>query len=133
MNASIGFLTPAVFFTAGITGRTGLRSDHHAGAAVVAGAASDFAPPLIQSRSVFTSAAVSGVLPGGIWTSPSRRTALYSKLASAFPGTIAGPRLPPLRMVARSRRSRSDIRVGPWQLRHFASRIVRADFSTGVD
>src|SRR5437879_11819720 len=123
MKASIGFRTQEVFFTAGATGRTGFLNDHHDDA-VVPEFVSERAPALIQSRSALISEGERGVFPGGICSSPSRRTALYSKLASALPGTTAGPRLPPFKMDAGSRKSRSDIRDSPWQAIHFVSRTA---------
>src|SRR5262252_3573569 len=122
MNASIGFRTRAASFTEGTGGRTGFLNDHHDGVGAL-GPPVHFAPPLIQSRIDATSAAVSAPLPGGIWTSPSRRTALYSRLSSALPGTIAGPRFPPCRIVARSRTSRPDIFASPWHAAHLVSRM----------
>src|SRR5437762_2804442 len=134
MNASIGLRTRAASLTVGTAGRIGFLNDHHDGDSEVAGAVSDhLAPSLIQSRIASTSAAVSADLPGGIFNSPSRRTAWYSRLCSALPGTIAGPRFPPLNKVARSRTSRSDIFVGPWQAMHFVARTVLAVFSEGSD
>jgi hypothetical protein len=60
------------------------------------------APRLIHSVKIAIS--FGGSLgPGGIWISPSWRTTSTNTLCSGLPGTIAGPRLPPLRRLSRSR------------------------------
>ena len=45
--------------------------------------------------------------PGGIWISPSWRRTSISTLSSGFPGTIAGPWLPPFRRLSRLRKEMS--------------------------
>src|SRR6266540_994868 len=49
------------------------------------------------------------------------------RLSSAFPGTIAGPREPPLRRVSRCRTSRPDVREAPWQTAQLPTRRLTAD------
>src|SRR5205809_8100471 len=49
------------------------------------------------------------------------------RLSSAFPGTIAGPRDPPLRRVSRCRTSRPDVWAAPWQTAHLPTRRLTAD------
>src|SRR6266540_1763733 len=131
MKASIGFRTQEEFFTGGTAGRKGFLNDHQGPASREVD--SQRAPFWIQSRNALISDMERGVFPGGICNSPSRFTALYSKLASALPVTTAGPRLPPFSMVASSRTSRSDMRAAPWQATHFASRTAFAAFSTELD
>src|ERR1044071_3247467 len=65
---------------------------------------------------------------GGILrTSPLPATALYSRLSAALPGTMAGPREPPLSRLSRVVRTRPDIALdSPWQVRHFPCRMARA-------
>ena len=72
-----GIADAAASFTAGTAGRTGFLERPPASRPLSSDAVEvHFAPALIQSRMALTSAAVSAVLPGGICTSPSRRTAL---------------------------------------------------------
>ncbi len=47
-------------------------------------------------------------------------TRRYARLASALPGTRAGPFSPPFKRPSRVRRSRPDIwSVSPWHCKHF--------------
>src|SRR5260370_37823644 len=65
---------------------------------------------------------------GGIRrTSPLPDTALYSRLSAALPGTMAGPREPPLSRFSRVVITRPDIALdSPWQARHFSCRMATA-------
>src|SRR6185437_6671203 len=95
MKASIGFFAPS-----GTAGRTGLRNAHQVPAGDRAPAVHT-APASIQSLIAETSFGVSEP-PGGIETSPACATALYRRLSADLPGTIAGPRVPPLSRVSRA-------------------------------
>src|SRR5581483_4852043 len=91
----------------GTAGRTGLRNAHQvaAGTGVPAGQAGPAAiPSLIAETSFGLSEPV-----GGIETSPTCATALYRRLSEDLPGTIAGPRFPPLSSVSRAVTFRPDI------------------------
>src|SRR5437763_12937792 len=76
-----------------------------------------------------TSAAGNPPPTGGIRrTSPLPDTALYSRLSAALPGTMAGPRAPPLRRFSRVVSTSPDIVLdSPWQVRHFACRMATAE------
>ena len=78
-----------------------------------------------------TSAAESGVFPGGIFSSPSRLIALISRLSADLPGTIAGPRVPPFRSDSGPAHRDRTYAPAHGTAAQFAARIVRADSSSG--
>src|SRR5438552_18190655 len=66
--------------------------------------------------------------PGGIFSSPFRATALYNRLSSGFPGTMAGPRPPPffrLSPLAMDNPPLGLLSSGPWQVKQFLDRTSR--------
>src|SRR5438034_10635868 len=65
---------------------------------------------------------------GGIFSSPLRVTALYNRLSSGFPGTIAGPRPPPffrLSALAMDNPPLGLVTSGPWQVKQFLDKTSR--------
>src|SRR4029079_16270839 len=118
MKASIGLATAAGLFTEGIWGRTGFLNAHQDASDFLPDASSHGAPFAIHSRIADISVADSPCLPGGIFRAPSRSIAFIRRLWSGFPGTMAGPLVPPFSNVSRLRRSRPDIFAAPWQEAH---------------
>src|SRR5262245_11705180 len=94
MKASTGVRTHASL-SAGTFGRTGLWKAHHDCACDCAvDRLGQFAPLAIHFS--ITAISVSGSFgPGGIASSLVRRIAFTTRLPDAFPGAIAGPRVPP--------------------------------------
>src|SRR5436190_12402925 len=70
--------------------------------------------------------------PGGIFSSPLRATALYNRLSSGFPGTIAGPRPPPffrLSPLAMDNPPLGLVISGPWQVKQFLDKTSRTSWA----
>ena len=82
----------------------------------------------IATHCVSSATSASGSFPlGGIFRSSWRcATAWIIRLSSGRDGTAAGPESPPFRMASRlSSRRLEDCFFGPWQFRHFSTRIGR--------